>query len=221
MGLFNSSNEKNVTFSCTMNQERVAPTLLFLNKTITLHQREDGTVYFDKNKDQSFTLVGYEWGGAVYQNVTTTSGTSNKHSKEKTHRRGRVGGALLGTLLLPGVGTVIGAAVGTGKKTTGKSKGNKHEVTVESQEEILSPAILYILDNSTQEEIALGIEVNSKLDMKINDLCFEEEEEEVQAPTVDEQKSVVDLLKGYKDLLDAGIMTQEEFDQKKKELLNL
>lgn len=218
MGLFNLTNEKIITLNCTMNQDRVSPK--FLTKSITLKQREDGTVYFDKNLEQSFTLIGYEWSGAVYQNVTTTTGLDNKKSKEKTHRRGRVGGALIGTLLFPGVGTVIGAAVGTGKKTTGKSKRNKQEVIVQSQEEVLSPAILYLIDNTTNEEISLGIEVNTELDMKINDLYFEEEGE-AETPTVDEQKSIVDLLKGYKELLDAGIMTQEEFDLKKKELLNL
>ena len=32
--------------------------------------------------------------------------------------------------------------------------------------------------------------------------------------------SAADELKKYKDLLDAGVITQEEFDEKKKQLLN-
>ena len=46
------------------------------------------------------------------------------------------------------------------------------------------------------------------------------EEKETQAPkmTVDEQ---IDAVKKMKELLDAGILTQEEFDQKKREFLGL
>lgn len=39
------------------------------------------------------------------------------------------------------------------------------------------------------------------------------------ALSAEEQLKIVEALKGYKDLLDSGIITQEEFDAKKKELL--
>ena len=42
-------------------------------------------------------------------------------------------------------------------------------------------------------------------------------EEVVQAP----KEPNIDDLKKYKDLLDAGVITQEEFDAKKKQLLGL
>ena len=41
------------------------------------------------------------------------------------------------------------------------------------------------------------------------------------ATTIIQQVSAADELKKYKDLLDAGIITQEEFDAKKKQLLGL
>ena len=41
-----------------------------------------------------------------------------------------------------------------------------------------------------------------------------------QTLSIDDQLKIVEALKGYKELLDAGIITQEEFDVKKGELLN-
>ncbi|MBR3588760.1 MAG: SHOCT domain-containing protein [Clostridia bacterium] len=39
--------------------------------------------------------------------------------------------------------------------------------------------------------------------------------------SIQENNSEADELKKYKDLLDNGVITQEEFDAKKKQLLNL
>lgn len=41
-----------------------------------------------------------------------------------------------------------------------------------------------------------------------------------QGLSIDDQLKIVEALKGYKELLDAGIITQEEFDTKKEELLS-
>ena len=40
------------------------------------------------------------------------------------------------------------------------------------------------------------------------------------APTMQEGDAIV-ALRGYKDLLDSGVISQEEFDAKKKQLLGL
>ena len=42
-----------------------------------------------------------------------------------------------------------------------------------------------------------------------------------QATTVVQQASAADELKKFKELLDMGVITQEEFDAKKKQLLGL
>lgn len=39
-------------------------------------------------------------------------------------------------------------------------------------------------------------------------------------PNVAEESKIISVLKEYKDLLDSGVITQEEFDNKKKELLS-
>lgn len=55
-----------------------------------------------------------------------------------------------------------------------------------------------------------------------NDIKAEKQREEKQeATTIVQQASSADELKKFKELLDAGIITQEEFDAKKKHLLGL
>ena len=48
---------------------------------------------------------------------------------------------------------------------------------------------------------------------------IQEKEKTTQPEKVSASTSVADELKNYKELLDSGIITQEEFDKKKKELL--
>lgn len=56
----------------------------------------------------------------------------------------------------------------------------------------------------------------------ISKLIVERQNKETKSETVVKQEtSNADELKKYKDLLDSGVTTQEEFDQKKKQLLGL
>ena len=52
---------------------------------------------------------------------------------------------------------------------------------------------------------------------KINTICTSKETNTVSQ----EQPKTTDELKKYKELLDGGVITQEEFDAKKKQLLGL
>ena len=59
---------------------------------------------------------------------------------------------------------------------------------------------------------------------KINNLLIERQENKVAAAPIVRQETFsgnAAELKQYKELLDAGIITQEEFDAKKKQLLGL
>lgn len=53
----------------------------------------------------------------------------------------------------------------------------------------------------------------------INSLLLERQEEKVVTTTTAPVNDEVDQLKKYKDLLDSGVITQEDFDAKKKQLL--
>lgn len=48
-----------------------------------------------------------------------------------------------------------------------------------------------------------------------------QEEKKIEKTTVETKTSNVEEIKNYKELLDSGIITQEEFDQKKKQILGL
>ena len=60
-------------------------------------------------------------------------------------------------------------------------------------------------------------EQKRKMDAKKDAIKEENNETKVSKMTVNEQ---MDALKKAKELLDAGILTQEEFDKKKKEIMN-
>ena len=44
-------------------------------------------------------------------------------------------------------------------------------------------------------------------------------EDSTAKPDLDKEQETIDMLKKYKELLDSGAITEEEFDAKKKELL--
>ncbi len=58
---------------------------------------------------------------------------------------------------------------------------------------------------------------------EINKLLIDRQDKKAnsQSQTVEVKSDEADQLKKYKDLLDSGVITQEEFDQKKKQLLGL
>ena len=58
-------------------------------------------------------------------------------------------------------------------------------------------------------------------DMPVNDAPVRTTPVDVTPTPVEKPVDVVEELKRYKDLLDSGILTQEEFDAKKKQLLGL
>lgn len=181
-------------------------------------QRKDGTVFFDKNYSQQFVLTDYEWGGAEFNESVVSKTKGN--DKSKTKRTGRATGALLGTLIAPGVGTIVGGMVGTGNKKT-KGKNESETVQTVNKKEVKTLAALKLVDKNTNEKVIIGFECDSKKDIEIRSFVFEETEDDTNVDYPVDEKTSIQLLKEYKDLLDEGIITQEEFDKKKKELLNI
>ncbi|MBR0093573.1 MAG: SHOCT domain-containing protein, partial [Lachnospiraceae bacterium] len=80
------------------------------------------------------------------------------------------------------------------------------------------------IDHST---FSFGIVCNSKINIALD--CFDwsnasdaedkKETAELESAIVNSESDRISLLKQYKDLLDSGVISQDEFDQKKKELL--
>lgn len=185
-----------------------------------LKQWKDGSVTVS-DAPTKYELFDYEWNGSEYRTVektTTTSHTKGK-SKEKTKRRGHLAGAVVGTAIAPGVGTIVGAAVGTGKKTKGKNNSTTTgtATTTSDNIEVDSYASMKMRNIETNQINIIGFRCSSNIDMQLKSFNISKSSDAVE--NVRNQKTSVELLKDYKELLDSGIITQEEFDQKKSELL--
>ena len=185
-----------------------------------LRQWKDGYVTI-ADMPEKYTLMDYEWNGPEYRTVektTTTSRTKGKN-KEKTKRRGHLTGAVVGTVIAPGVGTIVGAAVGTGKKTKGKNNSTTTgtATTTSDNIEVDSYASMKMRNVETNQVNTIGFYCSSNIDMQLKSFNISKSSDAVE--NVRNQKTSVELLKDYKELLDSGIITQEEFNQKKTELL--
>lgn len=136
-----------------------------------------------------------------------------------TLTKGGLGRAVAGGLLFGGVGAVVGGV--TGKKH-GKSTCSQLQIKItvnnvsEPTEyitfissEIKKDGMIY----KTMGEAGPGMPVPAA-----GDLCIQPQAEPEAAPAV-EPASVADELLKFKQLLDMGAITQEEFDAQKKQLL--
>ena len=132
----------------------------------------------------------------------------------KTKTKKGAGKAIAGGLLFGEAGAIAGAVAGNSKSTTTESQKEIHHYTlVLKVNDMMKPSFVIELPS---------LEVAEEVTATLMLLCNQTEEEAV-VETPKEPKPVVtdkyEELKKLKELLDAGIITQEEFDAKKKELL--
>lgn len=204
------------TLTINLPRATISGTQKTLTNNLYINQMNDGLIYLNSNKDVPLRLLNYEWSGPLY-NTISTSDTIENH-KGKTKRKGRVLGAVVGTVLLPGVGTVIGAAHGTGNKKH-KGKNQASTTTSQSQVEIPAPATLRLENINTKEIAVISCDIKSELNAQLLSIkCIEEKSVLENDATINDP---YEEIKKAKELLDMGILTQEEFDIKKKELLGL
>jgi hypothetical protein len=135
---------------------------------------------------------------------------------------GGVGNAIAGSVLFGGVGAIVGAATGK-KKQSDFVNSMKIRLTVNSMSNPteyidMNPIRMSMKRSSGQYRKILEEtqEILSCLELIIRDSPNNTAEPE-NKPTID---SVDEILR-YKKLLDAGAITQEEYDAKKNQLLNM
>lgn len=189
----------------------------------TIRQRqEDGLVYFGTDETKLYELIDYSWDGPLYGSVSNTQTTGTNSSQ--TIKKGKAGkmtaGAIVGTLLLPGIGTAVGAAIGAGSKgkstTHGSMSSNSQQVTQHIEQ--IGSAILQLRRIDDGMMFPISIACTTEIDGQIR--CFQIKEEQSVAEV---SKNTTDALKGIKalkELLDMGAISEEEFETKKKQLLN-
>lgn len=190
-----------------------------------------GIVWFSSARNQEYEVLDYQWNGPRYQDVMIQDNQSV--TKTKTKRKGRVAGALIGTVLFPGVGTVIGAAVGTGRKEDTDTRGQT--VSHIETQEIPVAATMKLRDLSSDELIHISFKCTSEMDARIRNniasnlelidtyvideplkfIDVKAEEPEVRKYA----KDVLSQIRELKQLLDEGAISKEEFDLLKKKIL--
>lgn len=183
---------------------------------------EDGLVYFNTDESKLFELVEYSWSGPVYNLATQVQNTG--YTTSNTTKKGKAGkmtaGALIGTALLPGVGTVVGAAIGASGKSKSATAGNSFSSSNQVTRQIEQPgtAVLKFRHINSGNIFPVTIVCNSEIDAKIR--CFQFRPQKTASEL---SQQTVDILKGVKalkELYDMGALSEEEFEKKKNQLLN-
>lgn len=206
-----------------------------------------GVVWFDQRHSREYEVLGYNWDGPRFQDVLVQDQVSNTQTRGK--RKGRLAGAIIGTILMPGVGTVIGAAVGTGRKEVSDTRGNVRS-HIETQE-IPVMAEMRLRDVYTDESIYITFPCTASIDARIRNnitLNLDDSEplyigstsakelpyssevidmpvverETVNVKPVQEERQKEDLIariRELKQLLDEGAISEDEYDMLKKKLL--
>lgn len=112
----------------------------------------------------------------------------------------------------------------TDKRVYGKTYfGRRVDLPIDSISAIGSSMFNGIAVATSSGKISFAFIENSQLVREeiLNLLVLRQEEKKKESSPALMQTSNVDELKKYKELLDSGIISQEEFDQKKKQLLGL
>lgn len=132
--------------------------------------------------------------------------------------KGGLGRAVVGGVLFGGVGAVVGGVTG-GKKTKGVCNSLKIKLTI--QNDYRQTAYIDFISAQTAKDSSVyksatdkAQEALSALQLVVNKV---QQSESVEAPA----PSGADEILKYKQLLDMGAITQDEFDAKKKQLLGL
>ncbi|GCF93031.1 hypothetical protein NRIC_09220 [Enterococcus florum] len=202
----------------------------------TLFQLNDNRIVLNLKYPQFYYLLSTDFDGPTYKTVfdSSSSGTSTTDSRTKTKKKGKTGrvaaGALIGSALLPGVGTVVGAYAGSKGKDKKKKKEKSrtdHDIkTTETTQEIevksLAKIVLYSIFDEKTITLTLNADTkdyNELLSLQPHQL--DDLEDNVNINENEDGASVsreeaISKLKEIKELVDLGILSNEEFEEKKK-----
>lgn len=195
--------ELKATFKLTNKKEFKAKIKQALLGSCILRQKESSLVYFENDDHQrEYALISFEWHGPQF--VQRSNTTTETTGKKKGIGRAIIGGAIAGP-----AGAIVGGV-------TGKSKGSSTSNTSFYQEEVPSKGLIVLKDITDNEKLTLQIKVFAK-DAEIISMMSAKNNHTTTEQTSDPFEDVIK----FKELLDQGVITEEEFIQKKKELLNL
>ncbi|WP_338214696.1 SHOCT domain-containing protein [Lacticaseibacillus salsurivasis] len=198
-----------------------------------MYQLDDRSIIFDLDDPIFFKLISVEFAGARYHEETQEQGHSDTNSKGKKKSHG-LAGAIIGTALAPGFGTVAGAIVGgNSKKSKEKSTSDSNSTSSTRQIEDDSQTTITLKNIADGETVEIVLTTKTKEYQELRAFKVEPVADEVvsrtnQATNSDASTEPIQAvddpiakLREYKSLLDDGIISQDEFDAKKKEILGL
>ncbi len=182
-----------------------------------------GIIWFRRSGGREYEVLEYDWSGPRFTDVMIQDNQTSTNTFSK--RKGRVAGALIGTILMPGIGTVIGAAVGTGRKETATTSGQAMS-HIETRE-VPAVARMRLRDLDTDEIFSVSFMCDSSLDTRIRNTVaanlepldvIEYEERPLLEEPVRKPDDILEQISRLKNLLDAEAISREEYETLKKKL---
>lgn len=141
----------------------------------------------------------------------------------ETVTKGGLGRAVVGGLLFGGLGAIVGGVTG-GKRGKSICNSLKIKITINSMN---SPAVFVSLISSPTKKDSFVYKTFYKLAQEalslLQIICKSVEDEKIITSTIVDNTgfSAADEILKFKNLLDKGIISQEEFDDKKRQLLGI
>ena len=214
MGFFDSAELKESKRLYKEEMRQLADNMKPTGKIFMCAKWDDNLKVISIGSMGSSTLVKYDSITGVDVIVDVKEITSTK-TKGKEKRKGVMTRAVVGTILMPGVGTLAGAL--TAKK---KSTGETESVTNQQVTKTI------VLTRNDPFKTVLNFPYNADLELKLRSI-LSENIAKLSQPLVTQQLeqpvkeiSVADELIKLKELLDAGILTEEEFQLQKQKILS-
>lgn len=216
MGFFDSAEMKEAKRQYKEEMKQLAEAMQPTGKIFMCAKWDDNLRVISLGSMGLGTIVKYDTIKDVQVFESVKEVTSTK-SKGEEKRKGVMTRAAVGTILMPGVGTLAGALTAK-KQSTGENE------TVTSQQVTRT----IVLTRDDPFKTVLNVPYNAELEVKLRSILAENlsqtapVEQVAEAPQVEQaisSISVADELMKLKELLDAGILTQEEFTAQKQRLL--
>ncbi|EGO7725479.1 SHOCT domain-containing protein [Enterococcus faecalis] len=182
----------------------------FSKKLDSIVLRRDINNYFYISKNYNPDAIKYlferfEWNGSTTTQKTITKGDI------KT--KGRTGKTVVGAALLGPVGAIIGSSGKRKSKIDTESTTTTTEIGSEGKIFLRNPE-----DNSIKE---IKVFLNSAQANNLERFIANIEYSDPKSLKTSKKSSTTEQLKELKELLDSEVITQEEFELKKRELLDI